>query len=114
MLLYALSVMRATSHWTETEFEYRLLARIRIILRSVVIFNWVAVLAVMFMHGVPNAIGLSVFTLFRATAICATLWFVFEIIEVLTGRTSAKNPVTDALLTLPMFGFWFLAWASSF
>jgi hypothetical protein len=106
--------MRATVRLAEAEFEHRLLGRIRLALRIFVVLNWVAVLVVMSIHGVPKAVGLTVFALFRVTAICATLWFVFEIIEALTGRTSAKNPVIDALLTLPMFGFWFLAWASSF
>ena len=97
-----------------SEFEYRLLQRVRLILRGFVIFNWLLVLVLVFTHEVPKSVGLGVFTLFRATAICATVWFVFESIEALAGRTSAKNPLIDAILTLPMFGFWLLALASSF
>jgi hypothetical protein len=48
------------------------------------------------------------FAVFRTTAVCATVWWMFEIAEALTGRTSAKNPFINGILTLPMFGFWYL------
>jgi hypothetical protein len=97
-----------------SEFEHRILRRIRIFSRFVVISNWAAVLFILSLDGIPKSVTLGAFTVFRLTAVCATLWFLFETAEAFTGRTSVKNPVIDALLTLPMFGFWFLAWASSF
>jgi hypothetical protein len=99
---------------TELEFEHRLFHRIRFISRIFVILNWLAVLVILFLPGIPKSVTMSTFTVFRTTAVCATVWWIFEIVEALTGRASAKNPFIDGILTLPMFGFWFLAWASSF
>ena len=98
----------------EPEFEHRLLQRIRVISRILVVINWLVVVVILFSHGIPKSVAVGVFDVFRITAVCATLWFLFETVEALTGRTSAKNPLIDAFLTLPMFGFWFLAWATSF
>jgi hypothetical protein len=62
-----------------------------------VILNWLVVLVILFLHEIPKYVTMRTFTVFRTT-----------------GRTSAKNPFTDGILTLQMFGFWFLAWAGSF
>lgn len=59
-----------------------------------VILNWLVVLVILFLHEIPKYVTMRTFTVFRTT-----------------GRTSAKNPFTDGILTLQMFGFWFLAWA---
>jgi hypothetical protein len=72
------------------------------------------VLVILFLNGIPKSATLGAFTAFRATAVCATLWLRFETAEAFNGRTSVKSPLIDAVLTLPMFGFWLLAWASSF
>src|SRR5882672_6364982 len=78
--------------------------------RFVVASNWVVVLVIVFLDGIPKSVALGVFAVFRATAVCASLWLLFETAEAFTGRTSVKNPLIDTILTLPMFGFWFLAW----
>jgi hypothetical protein len=96
------------------EFEHRLFQRIRVISRILVIINWLAVLVILLMHGVPRSVAMGAFNLFRGTAVCATLWLLFETVEAFTGRTSGKNPLIDAALILPVFGFWFLVWVSSF
>lgn len=99
---------------TNLDFERQFLQRLRIAFRAAVILNWVAVLSIWFLKGVPKPVAMGAFTVFRVTAVCATLWLLIEITEAITKRTRAVNPAIDAILTLPMFGFWFLAWASSF
>ena len=94
--------------------EYRVLEKIRVIFRATVVVNWFAVLAIWFLKGIPRPIAMAAFTIFKVTAICASLWLVIEIAEAIAKRTRAVNPVLDAILILPMFGFWFLAWATSF
>jgi hypothetical protein len=106
--------MRETIRSTELEFEHRLFHRIRLVSRIFVILNWLVVLVILFLHEIPKFVTMTTFAVFRTTAVCATVWWMFEIAVALTGRTSAKNPFIDGILTLPMFGFWFLAWASSF
>jgi hypothetical protein len=96
------------------DFENRFLQRLRVTLRTVVVLNWAVVLAILFIKGVPKPLAMGAFTVFRVTAVCATLWLLIEVGEAATKRTRALNPVIDAALTLPMFAFWFLAWASSF
>src|SRR5882672_12591568 len=71
--------------------------------RFVVASNWVVVLVILFLDGIPKSVALGVFTVFRATAVCASLWLLFETAEAFTGRTSVKNPLIDTILTLPMF-----------
>jgi hypothetical protein len=106
--------MDKTKRRSESELQHRLVQRIRVISRVLVLVNWLVMLVILLMHGVPKSLALSAFTVFKATAVCASLWFVIEIAEAVAGLTPAKNPLIDAVLTLPMFGFWFLAWASSF
>ena len=81
------------------------LASIRIVFRSAVVLNWLAVLAILFLNRIPKPVAMGVFTVFRMTAVCATLWLVLEIAEAIAKRTRAVNPLIDAILTLPMFGF---------
>jgi hypothetical protein len=99
---------------TNMDFERHFLQRVRVVSRSVVILNWLAMLTIFFTKGVPKPVAMVAFTVFRVTAVCATLWLLIEITEAIIKRTRVANPVIDAILTLPMFGFWFLAWASSF
>lgn len=88
--------------------------RVRIVFRVGVILNWLAVAIILTMKGIPKPAAMTAFTVFRVTTVCATLWLLIEITEAIAKRTRVINPVIDAILTLPMFGFWFLAWASSF
>ncbi len=96
------------------DFENQFLQRLRVSLRAVVVFNWAVVLAIFFLKGFPKPLAMGAFTVFKVTAVCATLWLLIETGEAVTKRTRALNPVIDAALTLPMFAFWFLVWASSF
>src|SRR5260370_692691 len=99
---------------TNLDFESRFLHGLRIVFRAAVILNWLAVLTIWFLKGIPKPVAIAAFTIFRVTAVCATLWLLIEVAEAITKRTRVVNPLIDAILTLPMFGFWFLAWASSF
>jgi len=64
-------------------------------------------------HGVPKSAGVKIFTVFKVIAMVGSIWLLFEFIEAFQGRTSFRNPLIDAFLTLPMFGFWFLVLAST-
>ncbi len=94
--------------------ETRALRRISLVARLVVVLNWITILSMLFAHGVPKNIALGAFTVFRITAILATIWLTAEIAEGFAGRTSFVNVLIDGLLTLPMFAFWFLVVASTF
>jgi ABC-type proline/glycine betaine transport system permease subunit len=95
------------------DFKNQLLQRLRVAFRTAVFLNWLVVLAILFTKGVPKPFAMGALTVFRATAVCATIWLLIEIAEALTKRSRALNPVIDAFLTLPMFAFLFLARASS-
>jgi hypothetical protein len=107
-------IMTETIRSNEPEFEHRLFHRIRVISRAFVIFNWLVILVMLFLHVVPKSVAMGTFTVFRITAVCATVWWMFEVAEALTGRTSFMNPFVDGILTLPMFGFWLLVLAATF
>jgi heme exporter protein D len=96
------------------DFESQLLQRLRVAFRTAVLLNWLVVLVILFTKGIRKPFAMGAFAVFRVTAVCATIWLVIEIAEAVTKRTRALNPVIDAFLTLPMFAFWLLAWASSF
>ena len=99
----------------ETESsEVRTVRRISLVARIVVVLNWITVLSILFAHGVPKNIALGAFTVFRITAILATLWLIAEVAEGFAGRTSFVRVLIDSLLTLPMFAFWLLVAASTF
>jgi len=66
------------------------------------------------LHGVPKPLAIGAFTVFRGTAVCAALWLIVEMGEATAKRTRVLNPLIDAILTLPMFGLWFLIRASTF
>jgi len=83
-------------------------------LRAIVVLNWTLVLTVLFLKSVPKDLAMGAFTAFRVTAVVATLWLLVEIAEAFLKRTRALNPIIDGALTLPMFAFWFLAWATSY
>jgi hypothetical protein len=95
-------------------FETRTVRRISLVARLVVILNWITILAILFAHEVPKNIALSAFTVFRITAVLATLWLIAEVAEGFAGRTSFVRVLIDGLLTLPMFVFWFLVAANTF
>lgn len=94
--------------------ETRTVRRISLVARVVVILNWITILAILVAHGVPKNISLGAFTVFRVTAVLATLWLIAEAAEGFAGRTSLVRVLIDGLLTLPMFAFWFLVAASTF
>jgi hypothetical protein len=94
--------------------ETRTVRRISFVARLVVVLNWITILAILFARGVPKIIALSAFTVFRITAVLATLWLIAEVAEGFAGRTSFVHVLVDGLSTLPMFAFWFLVAASTF
>ena len=99
---------------TKLELEGRILRRLRMGFRTLVLLNWLSMLVFLFLNGIPKDVAMGAFTVFRVTAVCATLWLLVEVGEAITGRTRPINPIMDALLILPMFGFWYLVWVSSF
>ena len=103
----------ATTLETESS-EVRTVRRISLVARIVVVLNWITVLSILFAPGVPKNIALGAFTVFRITAILATLWVIAEAAEGFAGRTSFVRVLIDSLLTLPMFAFWLLVAASTF
>ena len=94
--------------------ETRSVRRISLVARLVVVLNWITILSILFAHRVPKNIALGAFTVFRITAILATVWLIEEIAEGFTGRTSFVSVFIDGLLTLPMFAVWFLVVGSTF
>jgi hypothetical protein len=94
--------------------EVRTVRRISFVARAVVVLNWITILAILFANGVPKNIALVAFTLFRITAVLATIWLIAEAAEGFAGRTSFVNVLIDGLLTLPMFAFWLLIVVSTF
>lgn len=96
------------------DFENRVLQLLRRVIRVAVIISWLFMLSVLPLHGVPKPLTVVAFTVFRGTAVCAALWLIIEMAEAITKRTRAVNPLIDAILILPMFGFWFLIRASTF
>ena len=94
--------------------ETRTVRRISLVARLVVVLNWITILAILFAHGVPKNIALSAFTVFRITAVLATLWLIAEVAEGFAGRTSFVRVLIDGLLTLPMFVFWLWVYVSTF
>ena len=94
--------------------EVRAVRRISLVARAVVVLNWITILAILFANGVPKYIALGAFTLFRITAVLATIWLIAEVAEGFAGRTSFVNVLIDGLLTLPMFAFWLVIVVSTF
>ena len=94
--------------------ETRAVRHISVIARTVVVLNWITILAILVAHGVPKNVALGAFTVFRITAVLATLWLIAEIAEGCAGRASFVTVLIDGLLTLPMFAFWFLVAVSTF
>lgn len=93
--------------------EARAVRHISLIARTVVLLNWVTILAILAARGVPKNVALGAFTVFRITAILGTLWLIAEIAEGFAGRTSFVTVLLDGFLTMPMFAFWFLVAAST-
>jgi hypothetical protein len=87
---------------------------IRLISRIFIALNWLVILSTSFLHRVPRSVALGAFTVFRDTAVCASLWLLFEIAGTRKGHTTIKNLLIDAMLVLPMYGFWLLVAAASF
>lgn len=93
--------------------ERRLYRWIRVILSVFVIFNWFFVLSTFLHHG-PRSVAFLAITVFRDTAICATIWLIIETVEPLKGHATSKHLLIDAILILPMLGFWFVVAAATF
>jgi hypothetical protein len=93
--------------------EARAVRHISLIVRTVVLLNWVTILAIVASRGVPKNVALGASTVFRITAILAALWLIAEIAEGFAGRTSFVTVLIDGFLTMPMFAFWFLVAAST-
>jgi hypothetical protein len=93
--------------------EARAVRHISLIVRTVVLLNWVTILAILAARGVPKNVALGASTVFRITAILAALWLIAEIAEGFAGRTSFVTVLLDGFLTMPMFAFWFLVAAST-
>jgi hypothetical protein len=93
--------------------EARAVRHISLIARTVVLLNWVTILAILAARGVPKNVALGASTVFRITAILAALWLIAEIAEGFAGRTSFVTVLLDGFLTMPMFAFWFLVAAST-
>lgn len=91
----------------------RAVRHISLIARTVVLLNWITILAILAARGVPKNIALGAFTVFRITAVLAALWLIAEIAEGFARRTSFVTILLDCFLTLPMFAFWFLVAAST-
>ncbi len=94
--------------------ENSLHLRIRLISRIVIALNWLVILSISFLHRVPRSVALGAFTVFRDTAVCASLWLLFEIAGTRRGYTTIQNLLIDAALVLSMFGFWLLVAAANF
>lgn len=97
-----------------SEFELRVFRRIRVVSRTTVILSWLTIVATLLSRDVSKSAAMGVFTAFKAIAVIGSVWLVFEFVEAFLGRTSFKNPLIDAILTLPMFGFWLLVSVSTF
>ena len=94
--------------------ETRLVGQICLLMRVSVISGWLAILITASLRGVHPHAAQGAFSFFKIVAILATLWLIAEIAEALAGRASFRSVAIDALLTLPMFVFWFLVFVSSF
>jgi hypothetical protein len=92
------------------------ITRWRLPLRLAVVVMWMIVLSLLGppFRWVPKSISMSAFWLFTATAIVGLVFLLFEIGEASRKRTAIGEVVLDALLVLPMFVFWFIAWAASY
>jgi hypothetical protein len=93
--------------------ETQLVRRISQSARIVVVLNWITILTILASHGVLENIALGAFTIFRITAILATIWLIAEIAEGFAGRAGFVQVLIDGLLILPMFVFWFLVTATT-
>jgi hypothetical protein len=82
--------------------------------RIFIALNWLVILSISFLHRLPRSTALGAFTVFRDTAVCASVWLLFEINGTRRGHTTIKNLLIDAMLVLPMFGFWLLVAAATF
>jgi hypothetical protein len=89
-------------------FELHVFQRIRVVSRTALVLSWLTIVTVSLSRGVPKSVALGVLEAFKVSALLGSIWVLFEFVEASLGRTSFKNPLIDALLTLPMFGFWFL------
>ena len=98
------------AHTTET----RLVGQICLLMRVGVISGWLAILITVSLRGIHPHVARGAFSFFKIVAILATLWLIAEIAEAFAGRASFRSVAIDALLTLPMFVFWFLVFVSTF
>ncbi len=58
----------------DRELEGRILQRLRVGFRTVVLLNWLSMLVFWFLNGITKDVRTGAFTVFRVTAVCATLW----------------------------------------
>jgi uncharacterized membrane protein len=77
---------------------------------------WLTIVSVVWLlpRSLPKSISMTAFWLFTATAIVGFVFLLFEIAEASRKRTAIAEVVLDALLVLPMFAFWFIAWVASY
>lgn len=96
-----------------SEFELQVFHRIRIAFRTAAGMGWVAIVTILLSRDVPKSTTMGVFGAFKVVAVIGSVWVLFEFVEAFLGRTSFKNPVIDALVTLTMFGLWFIVLAAT-
>ena len=84
--------------------------------RLTVVVTWLLVVGVVWFspRTWPKAVPMAAFWWFRAIAILGVVHLLYEVNQVSEKRLSVGDVVLDALLVLPMFCFWFIAWAASY
>ena len=111
-LVYTMHAMTGKIRSTESDHSVR--QRIRLVSRIFIALNWLVILSILILHRAPRSVALGAFTVFKDTALCASLWLVFEVAGTRSGHTTIKNLLIDAFLVLPMYGFWLLVAAATF
>lgn len=83
--------------------------------RMVVVATWLVIIAVVwfFPRTLPKAVPMAAFWWFRAIAVLGSVYLLYEVGQVTEKRVSVGGLILDAVLVLPMFLFWFAAWASA-
>jgi hypothetical protein len=82
--------------------------------RGIVVVNWLAMVLVMSTANVPKGVAMSLFGVFRISAVCACAYLIYESSLVTQKRTSVSGLIVDGLLVLPMFLFWLAVRAATF
>jgi len=92
------------------------LFRWRLGFRLTVVVTWLLVLVLLWFgpRTWPRTVPLAAFWWFRAIAILGVVYLFYEVGQVSEKRVGVGEVLLDALLVLPMFAFWFIAWAASY